>query len=309
MSFAVTALLPIFLTIMVGFGVKQSGLINEDHWDSIDRLAYYVLFPAMVFQSITTADFTGVPVWRMAAAIILGLATMHVLLLVLRRAVQNILNIDGPGFTSVFQGAGRWHTFIGLALMPALFGQPGLALGALAAAAVIPLSNFSSVAVLTAYASHTKLRWTAVGLALIRNPFVLSCSFALLAKAIGLQLPGTIIQVLELIGRAALGVALLSVGAGLRLNYVTDTKAATIVATVLKLLILPVFMWIWTEILGVDGLARAVAILAGSVPTSAAAYILARQLGGDGPLMANIMTFQVICAAITLPFIISWVSP
>jgi malonate transporter len=39
------------------------------------------------------------------------------------------------------------------------------------------------------------------------------------------------------------------------------------------------------------------------VPTGSGAYVLARQMGGDAPLIASILTLQVIVAAFTLPVI------
>ena len=49
------------------------------------------------------------------------------------------------------------------------------------------------------------------------------------------------------------------------------------------------------------------AILAAAVPTGAGSYILARQLGGDAPLMAAILTAQVAAAAVTLPLVVAFV--
>ena len=77
------------------------------------------------------------------------------------------------------------------------------------------------------------------------------------------------------------------------------------VATAFKLALMPVFMWGWTWVLGVDGLPQAVAIVAGGVPSAAASYILARKMGGDAPLVALILTAQTLAAAVTLPFLIT----
>ena len=54
-----------------------------------------------------------------------------------------------------------------------------------------------------------------------------------------------------------------------------------------------------------SGEAAAVAILCGSVPTGSGAYVLAKQMGGDAPMIASILTLQVICAAVTIPFVLS----
>jgi hypothetical protein len=48
-------------------------------------------------------------------------------------------------------------------------------------------------------------------------------------------------------------------------------------------------------------------MLAAAVPTAAASFVLARQMGGDAPLMANLITLQVLGASVTLPLVI-WLS-
>jgi malonate transporter len=76
-------------------------------------------------------------------------------------------------------------------------------------------------------------------------------------------------------------------------------------ATVLKLLILPLFMYLALRAFGVSGTPAAVAIICSAVPTGSGAYVLARQMGGDAPLVANILTAQVVCAAATIPLILA----
>jgi malonate transporter len=75
---------------------------------------------------------------------------------------------------------------------------------------------------------------------------------------------------------------------------------------VLKLLVLPFFMYVALRVFGVSGTPAAVAILCSAVPTGSGAYVLARQMGGDAPLVANILTAQVVCAAVTIPLILTF---
>src|SRR6266705_2828513 len=62
------------------------------------------------------------------------------------------LDIDGPAFTSIFQGATRWQTYVALSVSANMFGDVGLALASVAMVAIIPLVNVLSVAVLAHYA-------------------------------------------------------------------------------------------------------------------------------------------------------------
>lgn len=305
MSQTIIVLLPVFLTIAIGAVLKQTGLVRDEHWASVEHVAYYVLFPAIVTKSIAVADFSGVPVARMALAMILAILTMFALALVLRRPLQAALSMDGPAFSSFFQGVTRWHTFLALAIMPLLFGPQGIALAALAAAAMIPLLNVGAVSVLSVYASGTGPSVSGVLKSLAVNPFVLSSAVGISLNLTGLGLAAPIEQSLELIGRGALAVALLSAGAGLELAKLRNAGSAVGVATLVKLLLMPLFMWGWTSVLGVDGLPQAVAIVSGGVPSAAASYILARKMGGDAALVALILTAQTLAAAVTLPLIIT----
>jgi len=75
----------------------------------------------------------------------------------------------------------------------------------------------------------------------------------------------------------------------------------------LRLLGMPVLMLAGCLLFGVEGLPRTIAMLAGAVPTASSSFVLARQMGGDAPLMANLITLQVFAAVVTLPLVI-WVS-
>ena len=302
------ALLPVFIVILAGFGLRRSGLVAADHWAALDHLCYYVLFPAIIFKEIAAADFSNIPVWSMAFAMMLGISTMFAALLALQKPLSAILKMDGPQFSSFFQGATRWHTFIALAIIPVYFGQSALALGGLSAAAMTPLLNIVNVAVISVHGPGAKVDLRAIALSILKNPFVLSSLGGVVWKLLHVPLPGLGVQVLDMIGKGALGLALLAVGAGLRIDEALSTKGPVVLATALKLLVMPVFMAIWLKLLGVSGQAAAVAILCGAVPTGSGAYVLAKQMGGDAPMVASILTLQVICAAVTIPLVLSFLT-
>jgi malonate transporter len=303
MSFALSALLPVFITILVGAALRATAFIGDDQWRAVDHICYYVLFPAIIVKEIAGADFTGLPVARMALALMAGVIVMSVLLLLLRRPLAILLNLNGPQFSSLFQGATRWHTFIALAIVPPLFGADALALAAIAAAAMTPLLNVINVAVLGVYAAGKPPRASALLLAIIKNPFVLSCVVGILFHSLGLVPPKLLLDVLDIIGKGALGLALLAAGAGLRFEELKATGTTAALATALKLGLMPLLVFLLTSLLGVSGTAQHVAVICAAVPTGSGAYVLARQLGGDAPLVASILTLQVIVAALTLPAI------
>jgi predicted permease len=59
---------------------------------------------------------------------------------------------------------------------------------------------------------------------------------------------------------------------------------------------------------GLSGTNLSVVACCASVPASSNSYVLARQMGGNAPLMAQILTFETALAAITMPIVLSLVS-
>lgn len=298
------ALLPVFIVILLGFGLRRFQVIGDQQWAGLDQICYFVLFPAIIFKEIAAADFTGVPVFRMAGAMMLAVVLMIGLLVLLHRPLMKALAINGPQFTSLVQGAARWHTFIAFAIIPLQFGPSALALGAVSAAAMTPLLNILCVIVMARFAHEADISPRQLILSILRNPFVFSSLGGVAWQLSGLALPAMAIEVLDMIGRGALGLALLAVGAGLRLGDAISSAAPVAAATLLKLLAMPLLMAGTLMLMGVEGQAFAVAMLCAAVPTGSGAYVLARQMGGDAPMVANILTLQVIGAALTIPLVL-----
>jgi predicted permease len=298
------ALLPVFIVILVGAALKRFNVIGEQQWLGLDQLCYFVLFPAIIFKEIAAADFSGVPVFAMAAGMMLAVSIMIGVLVLFHRPVMAMLGIDGPQFTSLVQGASRWHTFIVFAIVPLQFGSGALPLAAVGAAAMTPLLNVLCVFVMVRFAHDAKISARHLVLSIVRNPFVISSLGGVAWQLTGLELPAMALQVLDMIGRGALGLALLTVGAGLKLGEAVSKWHPVVAAAVLKLLIMPLLMGAILTGLGVSGIPLAVALLCAAVPTGAGSYVLARQMGGDAPMVANMLTFQVLASVLTIPLVL-----
>jgi hypothetical protein len=238
----------------------------------------------------------------MALAIGISFTGLSIGLIALRRRFP----VDGPGFTSVFQGGVRMNTYVGLAGAVALGGQVGLTLAAVAIAVIVPVVNLFSVSVLGRYAGDRPAPLGRVAGELARNPLLLACVVGLALNALGWGVPWGGGAVLSLLGRAALTIGLLAAGAGLQLRRIGRSQGVILTTAGLKLLILPLLTALACRVLGADGLPTTVAVLFSALPGAPSSYILARQMGGDAPLMASIITVETALACVTLPMVLSW---
>ncbi|MFP4002416.1 MAG: AEC family transporter, partial [Alphaproteobacteria bacterium] len=297
MPTVISSLLPVFAVIALGQALRRARFLPDEVWPPLDRLNYFVLFPALILHTLMTADLGALAVGPMAGALLAAVATMLAVVAALRWLVP----MSGPQYSSVFQGTLRWNGFVAIAALGNLYGEPGVALAAIAIAVLVPTLNVLSVLVLTRNAGGpppTQAR--TLGL-MVRNPLILACAAGIGWQLTGLTLPAAAEMLLDVLGSAALALGLLSVGAALRLAGGRASLVLVALTTGLKLAGVPLLVAAWTWVFGVEGLARTAAIMVGSVPTATSSYILARQLGGDAELMALLVTSTTVAAMVTMP--------
>ena len=279
MTTVLGALIPTFLIIALSVVLKNARVLGAPAWEGMERATYFIFFPVFLFRSLADADFGGYDVWPLALALFGGIASMAAILWALRRR----LPITGPQYTSVYQGAIRWNGFVAVATMQGLYGALGATLTAVAFAVIVPIVNTLCVLVLTRHASNqTSAR--AVAQTLARNPLIIACVAGIAWKLADLTIPDPIDTALKVMADASITLGLFTVGSGMDFFGLFKNPRVLGLVAGLKLLAMPLMMWAFCVIFGVTGPARAVAVVAGAVPTATNAYILARQLGGDfGP--------------------------
>jgi malonate transporter and related proteins len=308
MASVFASLIPVFLIIATGWLCRITGFVEDKHWVGMERITYVVFFPALVIDTLARADLSSVPVVSVGGALMGAILLISAGLFLFSSPLQRLLDLDGPGFTSLFQGATRWNTFVAIAMAGSLYGQRGVTLMAVAIAAMVPLLNVLALFAFVRYAGGPRQTAAQLLRTFVTNPFIWSCAVGLTLNLVVPPLPGPIASYIDIIGRAALCAGLLVVGAGLDIKRLARPGPTHFLSVVLKLVVLPVIAAALAWTLGVDGADRDVAVIAASVPTASAAYVLARQLGGDAPLMAEILTLQTLLAMITMPLMVALLS-
>lgn len=299
---ALNALLPVLLVIVVGWAAANIPIMPREQWAGLETLMYYILFPSLLIVSLVSTDLGALPFTTLGLALVLMILTMAAICLALRPILAARFGVDGPAFTSIFQGATRWNTTVAIVIAGYLYGPEGVALMSVAIVAMIPLLNVLSVSVLSWYASATPPSPKRIALELVRNPLILSCAAGIALNLGNVPLPEGVTAALRLMGNAGLAAGVLAVGAGLNLSSLRRPGIRLGTGTLLRLFLMPLLAAGYAALLGVDGTARGIAVLAAAVPTASAAYVLARKMGGDGKLMAEIVTMQTVFAIATLPF-------
>ena len=294
------AIAPIFLIIATGYLLFRFRVVGESVWSAIEHLCFYLLLPFLIIRTLSRANLGSVPVFDFMLVLVVAILGMSALLILIHGVFWRRNSDSGPAFSSVFQGATRFHGFVAIAVIGPLYGDAGVTLAALALAIMVPLLNVISVIVLSVYGrSDSELDWISVIGKIARNPLIIACVVGLLFNWFGV--PNILFDAIDIIGAGGLGLALLAVGAGMKPGQAAQNKLLITTGVLIRLIGMPAIVIAMSWLVGLDGLARTVAIIAGAVPTAASSYVMARKMGGDAELMSSIVTFQIIAAFFTLP--------
>lgn len=298
LSFTVNNIAPIFLITLLGYGLRTVRLIDETFIATASQLVFKVTFPIMIFFSILRMDYqTTLNPILLGFLVVAVLSAYSIIWLLAARFIQR------PDNLGVFvQGAFRSnYGIIGLAISVSLFGQSGLAQGALLLALVIPLYNTLSIIALTVpMQQQNQLSLGKIILEVFKNPLILAVLAALPLSYTGIAPPEVLKRTGEYCANMTLPLALLTIGATLNLNSLKSTSALALWATGIKLLALPLVLTTAAWLTGFRGQDLAILFVLFGCPTAAASFIMAKALGGNAQLAANIVLLTTLGSAITL---------
>jgi len=301
MGVMVQALVPVFVLILIGYLFRRFQFPGDGFWLQAERFSYYVLFPAMLIFKLGQAR---VPVSAYSDVILLVLAMLTAMTLALV-AAQWFFRWPGPVFSSVYQGGIRFNSFVAIATAGMLLGDDGLSTMAIVIAVKIPLINLLCILMFSVVVGQRgAVGWRPVARAIITNPLIIGSIIGALWGYFRIGFHPLLAGVLEPLSDLALPLGLMTVGAGLQLKALRGTSLPFLVSSGLKLIGFPLMTAALALALGLSGTLVQASILLATLPTATSSYILARQLGGDAPLMAAIVSGQTLLAVITIPLIL-----
>lgn len=294
-------IIPVFCVIFIGTYCKYIGLPGDDFWPLAEKITFYLLLPCLFFKSVALADFSTIALDTM---VIIILAT-PLLVTALLYGVNIITRIDGPRFTSVAQGSIRFNNYVGIPSAVALYGEYGLTVSAVIIALLVPLTSAIVITMLNMHGNHCSSKQLNHQLwRIISNPLIIACILGFAVNQLPFALPVPFMAVVSTLSNSALAFGLLTVGAGISIHYVRGQYGVISLASVIKLIIHPLISLALCVWLDIDAVSTQLLVLYSALPPASSCYIMAKQLGGDAPLMANITAFEVLAAMITMPLML-----
>lgn len=284
-------LLPDFTLIALGWLICRHTPLNRPLWDGAERLVYYVLFPALLFNSILRHPLALGSALPLAGS---GLAVVAVGV-VAAYALRALPGIDARLHASGAQTAFRFNSYVALAMAERLAGTQGVAWMALIMSVCVPLCNVAAVWPLARHGGQGYLR------ELARNPLILATVSGLVCNLVGLRLPALADTTLARIGAAALPIGLMAVGAGLQFGALREGPRLAAALMAIRHLLLPLVALGIVAVAALPGGQQAIVVAFAAMPTASSAYVLAVRMGGHGGYTAGLVTLSTLIGMVALP--------
>ena len=294
----VAALVPVFAIILSGFLISRIKLVSAELWPGLEKLTYYFFFPALLVLNLAESNFDWIELREITQVVLSGLVAISLIVILFSKLIAR----DRSALSSVYQGSIRFNTYIGLACIDALFGDQGLATAALCLAVYVPLVNVASVISLSLHSTNGRNRWVTVFSSTVSNPLVIACFIGISISYTGFRIPDLALESITILSQPALTLGLLAVGAGIHASAMGAQIGQLCAALLNKMLLFPAAVFAACLLFDTETELATILILLTTLPAPPSAYILARQLGGNTALMANIITVQTPVALLAIPF-------
>ncbi|MFA5081358.1 MAG: AEC family transporter [Hydrogenophilaceae bacterium] len=289
-AFSVTG--PIFVILVLGIVLARAGLINDAFVDVGTRLVFNVTLPSLLFISISKTNLSETANFALIGYALAGTVAVYLLLELLARRLVRPAEERGV----VVQGAFRSNMgIVGLAYCANAYGEVGLAAASIYLGFVTILLNVLSVVTLNrSLNKHRSVPGTLAAIA--RNPLILGILLALPVAWAQIELPAVLLKTGEYFAQMTLPLALLCTGASLSLAALRHEPRNAVLAGAGKLVLVPVLMTTVAWLIGFRGMDLGILFLMTSSPTAAASYVMARAMGGNAGLAANIIAFTTLAS-------------
>ena len=294
--FAITIVLPNLFLMGLGFLMQRRGEASQAFIDQASSFVFNYCLPCLLFFSVVDSE---VDYAKQMILIMAGILVTFILFI--GAEIYAHYFIPKPADQGVFvQGIFRSNmAIIGLATVANAYGEQGLSIGAVYMGVVTILFNILAVITLSRVSKSADDTWVSRSIIIVKklftNPLIIALVAAFAYKALPLPpITGVIHTTGDLLAAVALPLALICAGASIDLKSMLHPSGLSMQASIGRIVIAPFVAIVVGLSFGLSGMHMGVLFLMAASPTAAASYVMAKAMGGNDILAANILAFTTV---------------
>ena len=235
--YSLNATLPVFLVIVVGYVLKQIGILNDGFVKTANKFNFVVTLPVLLFVDLSTTDIIGD--FDITYVFYCSLFTTVVFfgLWIAAKILIKDKKIVGEFVQAGYRSSAA---ILGVAFIQNIYGDSGMA--PVMIIGCVPLFNIFAVLVLTFEGEKDgdgKGNIINSLINIVKNPIIIGIVLGVAASLLKIDFPEIIDKTLASLAKMASPLALITIGAGFEGRKAIAKIKPTIAATMIKLVVLP----------------------------------------------------------------------
>ena len=302
LTYSVNAILPIFLLAVFGALLKKFGKISDAFIETADWLVFRIALPVMLFLEVAGSSLAESLDVRLIMFLVVSVTVTFLTVSVV--AALTVRDRSKRG--ALIQGSCRSNfAILGVPLAVNMFGDAGGEVIAIAIPFVILMFNSYSVVILSVFSAdgdRKQNRDTLIGILknIVTNPLIIGIAIALPFMLFEIELPAAANKTLTYLSNLTTPLALISLGANFRTESLKGRVGYALIGALMKTIILPAAAVTAAVLVGLRGPSLGVVLICFGAPTAVTSYIMAKKMGNDHELAAQILLLSTMVCALTI---------
>ncbi len=295
-------ILPVFLIIALGSGLKLLGIADDSWVDVLNKFGLYVGFPVLIFSSLVQLHplqiFTS---WKIFAAIFLGIAIVVLLTKLVLWKVEASDPVANAVLITTFFGN---VAYMGYPVVMTVYPGKEADLSIIVSIYVIYL--FTAGLFFLEWSKNRQVRLRSIIIKMFTNPYILAILAGFFVSLSEITLPAPLLKAMDILKGSATPVVLVSLGIFLTRGVRVRPFFKPLVAIlVVKVILMPFFFY---NLLRFDSSSTLVhiAVLEAAMPVAISPFALASIYPIHRELVVSAIILSTTISVFSLPLILTF---
>jgi len=296
--FSFNAVMPIFLVMLLGVVVGRLKIIDTSAIKQMNSLVFKIALPIMLFDTVRGSDYLQM----LDRTFIVYLVLSVIMFFFICWMIARIFIRDDKKKGAFIQGSFRGnYVILGVALSTEVLGfTPAIAVTGVVI--IVPLFNILSVIILTIYGEQKAKSGniiTTIIKSIVTNPLIIGIFCGITFALLNIEIIPILDRPIKMVSSLATPLSLLLIGASLDFSEIKDRLKYTLIASTLKLIIMPLIFIPFAILLGIsmEGIVSLFVLYA--APTAIVSYTMASHMGNDEHLASSIVMLTSLASILT----------
>lgn len=298
--YSLNATLPVFLTILIGYILKRIKMLDAGFVSTANKFNFKVTLPALLFADLASTNIKeNFDLKYVAFCAAVTLVVICTIWFFARKLIRD-KSMVGAFVQVAYRSSAA---ILGVSFIQNIYGTSGMA--PIMIIGCVPLFNIFAVLILTIEGENNGSGIQAIKKSLIniaKNPIIIGIALGVAASLINIRFNPIIEKTLKNFSTMASPLALVTIGAGFEGRKAIAKIKPTVVAALIKTMVLPALFVPLAIYCGFrDQALVALLIMLGS-PSTPSCYIMAKGMNNDGVLTSSVVVLTTLLSAFTLTF-------